>query len=841
MSWLFLLLFMIGAAESDYYVVETIPSPEGEVIEVGGLDVLPDGSLALSTRRGRVWIVENPDAEDPADAIWHMFADGLAEGLGLKVVDGDIHVLQRGELSRLRDVDGDRRVDHIDTITQDWGLSNNYHEYAFGLPVDEQGNFYISLNVGFKDPEWWHGQSDEPWRGWVLRVSPDGAVTPMASGLRSPCGLGMNMEGDLFATDNQGDWMPVCPIFHIEEGGFYGHPNSLRWTDEWQSRGEIPSDRDPVSESRKPAAIWIPYDWSRSAGNLVADTTAGGFGPFEEQMFVAELTNGMVLRADLEKVNDQYQGAVWPFRKGLGSVCRVRFGSDGLLYTGLTNRGWGGMEPGHGLRRIRWTGIEPMEMKRVHLLADGFEIEFTQPLAEDLEITPEDVKARTYRYNWWWEYGSPEQDKQSLEVADLVISPDRRRLVVRTPDLEAGRCVRMGFKGIRSSAGHDLLHPEFSYTVNQMPGQTGESPMIAMRVAPPLERGSETLDGWLRMSWGDPLDRARGEGWTLGAAKLDADGRFVLEDGNGLLMNDPETAADLIVPIGESTGRVQVSMFFPSKGELAISLPSDDRIVIIDKGTDPPSAIVQAISASGDVIREKPIDFWFGPGQWQTLEFDLGEDRLEGVYLDSTSIMETVPLGPRDKGERGGQVRLVGDVGPAGIANIRFKPIMSERSAQGQNLLTAPTEEAGIGVDRRDGMLTLEDAGSISWSSPLGRPLTLHGRMRFAADTSAELDLGDGVSVHIGQGAVGDPATGSIRGVDKVTTHLIGDSAWFDLRIEIEETDGLDHVQVHLNGVPMAHGMLSTKSDSDGDSKGPTFRMSQGRIDLVDLRLVVGE
>ena len=432
----------------------------------------------------------------------------------------------------------------------------------------------------------------------------------MASGLRSPCGLGMNMEGDLFATDNQGDWMPVCPIFHIEEGGFYGHPNSLRWTDEWQSRGEIPSDRDPVSESRKPAAIWSPYDWSRSAGNLVADTTAGGFGPFEEQMFVAELTNGMVLRADLE--GEQY-GCCLAVSKGswFGLSRQIRFGWSSLHR--LTNRGWGGMEPGHGLRRIRWTGIEPMEMKRVHLLADGFEIEFTQPLAEDLEITPEDVKARTYRYNWWWEYGSPEQDKQSLEVADLVISPDRHRLVVRTPDLEAGRCVRMGFKRIRSSAGHDLLHPEFSYTVNQMPGQTGESPMIAMRVAPPLERGSETLDGWLRMSWGDPLDRARGEGWTLGAAKLDADGRFVLEDGNGLLMNDPETAADLIVPIGESTGRVQVSMFFPSKGELAISLPSDDRIVIIDKGTDPPSAIVQAISASGDVIREKPIDFgWAG-------------------------------------------------------------------------------------------------------------------------------------------------------------------------------------------------------------------------------------
>ncbi|MBG83823.1 MAG: hypothetical protein CMJ40_04665 [Phycisphaerae bacterium] len=855
MSWLIAMCLVIGASESDYYVIENIPSPDGEVIEIGGLDMLPDGALALSTRRGRVWIVENPDAENPADATWHLFADGLAEGLGLKVVDGDIHVVQRGELSRLVDIDGDRRVDRIETITQDWGLSNNYHEYAFGLPVDEQGNFYVSLNVGFMDPEWWHGQSDTPWRGWVLRVSPDGTVTPMASGLRSPCGLGMNMEGDLFATDNQGDWMPVCPIFHIEEGGFYGHPNSLRWTDEWQSRGEIPSDREPVSESRKPAAIWIPYDWSRSAGNLVPDTTAGGFGPFQEQMFVAELTNGMVLRADLEKVNGQYQGAVWPFRKGVGSVCRVRFGSDDMLYAGLTNRGWGGMEPGYGLRRIRWTGVEPMEMKRVHLLPDGFEIEFTQPLADDLEITPEDVKARTYRYNWWWEYGSPEQDKQSLEVVDLTISPDRRRLIVRTPDLEAGRCVRMGFKGIRSSDGHELLHPEFSYTVNQMPGQTSETPMIAMRVAPPLERGSEILDGWVRLTWGDPLDRVKGDGWALGAAELDVNGQFLTQPGNGLLMNDPPVSGDMDLPTGGIDGRLQFSTFLPSGGGVGVGLPSGARMVLRDHGSDPPSATIRVLDSDDTVIGEWPVEFWFGPGQWQVLSIDyetprfneqgrqVDQGRIAGIYLEDVAIAEAIDL-PMPGGDGGSDtMRILGDVGPGGISNIRFHA--RERSLpRGGTSLIADQAMAdakrmgGLKQVRADGSLELSGAGVLQWGLALPDSFTVAARMRYKTGTMARLDLGNGLAIHLGHDAVSEPSTGSLPGLDEVTTHLVAAGSWFNLEASVTREDGKSSLSVMLNGVPLSSGSLLQPGNSRQAENSPMIQMQSGELEIAELRII---
>ena len=81
-------------------------------------------------------------------------------------------MLQRTELSRLRDTDGDGTCDAIDTLTNDWGVSGNYHEFAYGLPRDAAGNWFIALNVSFSDPKWWHGRSPVRWRGWVLQIAP---------------------------------------------------------------------------------------------------------------------------------------------------------------------------------------------------------------------------------------------------------------------------------------------------------------------------------------------------------------------------------------------------------------------------------------------------------------------------------------------------------------------------------------------------------------------------------------------------------------------------------------------------------------------------------------------
>ncbi|MGH7575921.1 MAG: auracyanin family protein, partial [Longimicrobiales bacterium] len=77
-----------GPTEEDYYRLITVPIPEGVVLEVGGLATLPGGRLAVSTRRGDVWVLDNAYAETPDRPVFTRFAQGLHESLGLAYHDG---------------------------------------------------------------------------------------------------------------------------------------------------------------------------------------------------------------------------------------------------------------------------------------------------------------------------------------------------------------------------------------------------------------------------------------------------------------------------------------------------------------------------------------------------------------------------------------------------------------------------------------------------------------------------------------------------------------------------------------------------------------------------------
>ena len=134
-----------GWSVAEPYAIEALPTPEGVPFEVSGLAFLPGGELALSIRKGEIWILENPDAA--ADNVsYRLFATALHEPLGLAWHRESLYTIQRGELTRILDGDDDETADVFRTVNAGWGLTGNYHEYAFGPVVDDAGDFWITLN-----------------------------------------------------------------------------------------------------------------------------------------------------------------------------------------------------------------------------------------------------------------------------------------------------------------------------------------------------------------------------------------------------------------------------------------------------------------------------------------------------------------------------------------------------------------------------------------------------------------------------------------------------------------------------------------------------------------------
>ena len=471
-----------NSAEAAHYRIVTLPVPKDCVMEVGGLAMRADGKLLACTRRGEVWLIDKPNADDPADVKFKLYASGLHEALGLNVSGKDVYVVQRPELTKLVDTKGDDVVDEYDTICDKWGVSGDYHEFAFGPARDKDGNFFVTLNVGFGGGH----QSKAPWRGWCVKISPNGDLKPWAVGLRSPNGINFSPDGHLFYVDNQGEWVATCAMHEVREGEFYGHPAGLRWLKQSPFaatlKESVPSGmmydgqkgQNGVSGMPEltPPCVWFPYGrMGQSASEPRWDTTDGKFGPFAGQCFVGDQTKSIVMRVFLEKIGGRYQGACFPFRSGFEcGVNRLVFGPDGSLYVGETNRGWGslGGKP-YGLQRLVYTGVPPFEIHEMRLTKDGFDLTFTKPLDQSAAQKLEAYSLSSFTHYYWGTYGSPEVDRKAEKVQSVTVSADRMKASLKVDGFRPGRVYELHLDGIKSADGDAVLHPEAYYTLNQLP------------------------------------------------------------------------------------------------------------------------------------------------------------------------------------------------------------------------------------------------------------------------------------------------------------------------------------------------------------------------------------
>ncbi len=442
------------------YSLEDVPVPDALRLEVGGLLFTERGSLLVCCRRGQIYEIHNPGAETAEALRITTFAEGLHEPLGMLFdEDGSLLVAQKPELTRLRDTDGDGRADEYSTLTAPWGMSGNYHEYHFGPVRDGNGDLWGTLNIGFPSGD----GDDRLYRGSAYRWTADGGFHITSYGLRSPNGV-MTYAGDVFYTDNQGEWMDVCRLAHLQPNKFYGHVVPVQWAEKmtdfgWETERTLP-------------AVWYPYHLVRSVSEPVVDDTGGAFGPYSGQIFVGDQNNSLLVRTTLQVVDGVYQGACYPFWQGFaGGVNRLAFDSDGVLYVGFTNRGWGSVasQP-HGLQRLRYTGGAPFDLHEVRATAEGFSVHFTEPLAADVPLSPAAVRVREYGYRYWSTYGSDEFDSRTIEIERVVVGDDRRTVELHTGERETGKVFHITFLGtVRSATGRKPITKEAFYTLLRIP------------------------------------------------------------------------------------------------------------------------------------------------------------------------------------------------------------------------------------------------------------------------------------------------------------------------------------------------------------------------------------
>jgi cytochrome c len=506
--------------------------PDEFLPKVAGMDFLPDGRLLVSTwdAMGGVYILDHVDSGDPKKITVKQFARGLAEPLGLKVVNGEIYVLQKQELTRLVDTDGDDVADEYQCFAKGWKASANFHEFAFGLAYQpEEDAFYAALATAIMPG----GASARPQiadRGKVLKINrKDGSMEFVARGLRTPDGVGIGPDGQVFIADNQGDWLPASKIVHVKPGAFFGS-----FSVDSAAVASMPVQQ-PV--------VWLPQD---EIGNSPTQPILLNDGPYQNQLIHGDVCYGGLQREFIEKVNGNYQGAVFRFSQGFeGATHRIVKGADGAYYLGMIGNPGNWSQEGkfwYGLQRMKFNGNSAFEMLAVRAKTNGVEIEFTEPLRDG-----DGWDVKHYAVNQWWykptkEYGGPKLDEENLSVISASVSPDRKKVFLEIPGIQKEHVVHIRLQNLPlSDLGHEIWTTEAWYTMNAIPqndfGQKTPPPAFAQAADNTLSE-KEKVAGWELLFDGQSIN-----GWhnwgktTIGAA-------WVIDEGAIHLQTKPKGAGE---------------------------------------------------------------------------------------------------------------------------------------------------------------------------------------------------------------------------------------------------------------------------------------------------------
>lgn len=423
----------------------------------------PDGQLIFCTLKGQVFAVNDRDAS------LSLLADGLPTPYGVNTGPDYVDVSAKYAVLRIRGK-------QTETVASGWGYTADYHDWAVGLPRNDRGEYFL----GIPCQQDRRSAAAARYHGNVLRLVPKPptaddprlfALEPISAGHRFPMGLALDRHGELFVTDNQGNYNPFNELNHVRPGVHFGFINLL--------------DRGKPAPPLTPPAVDIPHPWTRSVNGICfldtppelrARAGRDAFGPLEGHLIGCEYDTRRLVRMSLQRVGDTYQGAAYPLsvppddpRGGfLGPiVCAVS--PRGELYVGsIRDSGWGA---GNNVGEIVRVRVEPDRLPcgiaEVRAAADGFTIDFFRPVDRQRAASVENYTIQSYRRESTPAYGGPDKDRRTEQVTAVAVSGDARRVTLKLAELRPGFVYEFRLKNLGTT---ELFHPaEAHYTLRVVP------------------------------------------------------------------------------------------------------------------------------------------------------------------------------------------------------------------------------------------------------------------------------------------------------------------------------------------------------------------------------------
>jgi cytochrome c2 len=485
------------AASGKGQPVEVAPGFVGErlalpvTIMPTGLTWRPDGRLVFSSLRGEVYEAVDTDKDGIEDRLV-LLADGLPAPYGVRAGPGYIDVSAKYGLLRVKGSgpSGGR----VAVVASGWGYTSDYHDWAVGLPQNGRGEYFL----GIPCQQDRRSPAAARFHGTVLRLVPRKPTAddprlfrlePTSAGHRFPMGLALDRDGELFVTDNQGNYNPFNELNHVRPGAHFGFINTL--------------DRGKPVPPLTPPAIDIPHPWTRSVNGIcflytprkrgsriedrgskerdprssIHDPRPSIFGPREGHLIGCEYDTRRLIRMTLQRVGDTFQGAAYPLSippadlsKGfLGPlVCAVS--PRGELYVGsIRDSGWGA---GNNVGEIVRVRVEPDKLPcgiaEVRAVRDGFTIDFFRSVERQRAGQTTSYAVKSYRREATPAYGGPDRDRRTEKITAVTVAEDGRRVTLRLAEMRPGFVYEFRLRNL--VAGKGEFHPaEAHYTLRVVP------------------------------------------------------------------------------------------------------------------------------------------------------------------------------------------------------------------------------------------------------------------------------------------------------------------------------------------------------------------------------------